>query len=78
MDRQERVRVGCGTRTVNHPSLAGFDDQVLSGTVRANSNRMTWIRWTSCAGTTIRSVREFVDPCVQIQARTGVHDGLET
>ncbi len=69
---------GRGAPAVRHMVLTGFDDLMLAGATRANSNKVAQIRRTPYAGIAIWSEREFTDPYVQIQATAGVHDDRET
>lgn len=69
---------GRGAPAVRHMVLTGFDDLMLAGATRVNSNKVAQIRRTPYAGIAIWSEREFTDPYVQISATAGVHDDRET
>ena len=67
-----------GAPAVRHMMLTGFDDLMIVGGARADSDTVAQLRRTPYASIAIWSEKEFTDPYVQMQVLGGVHEDRET
>jgi general stress protein 26 len=67
-----------GAPAVRHMLLTGFEDLMLVGGMRDDSDTVAQVRRTPHAAVAIWSEREFSDPYVQMRGLAGIHTDRET
>lgn len=67
-----------GTPAVRHMMLKGFDDLMLVGGARADSDTVAQLRRKPFASIAIRSEKEFTEPYVQKHVVGRVHEDRES